>query len=256
MPTATPTKSAAARAAAAKKSSALPSRRQAGRPVRPPAFQEPLVPAVESDRPQDHNGIPVVREELVGNLPTGAKMKISKLHLSDGTLAFACRDCLFSADSRAEVMQHRNQQHGSRYGKKTPKLVFAKDKDVHDVVLPPRTDGPAPGNIMEMTMAEVLALMPSIGALGDLVEEATHRAELAEVELAERRRHDRENEQKIAAYDSMREELVDRRVAMKGFSSYDDMKNELRELRAWKQKITARLKPLGFVLAEEDEEQE
>lgn len=216
-----------------------------------------MIPASEPDRPQEHKSIPVVREELLGNLPSGAKMKISRLHLSDGTTAFACRDCLFTGDARVDVMHHRNAEHGSRYGKKAPRVVYNKDLgNLYDPVLPPRTPGgdPAPSNIMEMTVAEVLALMPTIGALGDLVEAADRRAEAAEAELAERRQFDKSNGHKIAAYDSMHEELVERRLAMKNFGSYDEMKAELAKLRRWKRSMTARLQPLGFTLTEEDEE--
>lgn len=249
MPTATSAKSLAAK-------NKKPIKRTQ-RTVHRPAFQEPMIPAVDPDRPQEHNNIPVVREELMGNLPSGAKFKISKLHLSDGTDAFACRDCLYTGDTRADVMHHRNDAHGNKYGKKPPKVVFAKDPEPYELVLPPRSEGvPAPTNIMEMTVAELLALMPTIGALGDLVETEAHHRELAEVELDERRKHDRENGHKIAAYDSMHEELVERRMAMKGYGSFDEMKAELKALRAWKQKMTARLKTLGFVLTEEDEDQE
>lgn len=219
-------------------------------------FQEPLVaaPPTESDRPQDHKGIPVSHEELQSNLPNGAAFKVSRLHLADGTTAYACRDCLHTADTRADVQHHRNAVHGARFGKKTPRVIFPADKNVGDLVLPERQPGvAAPSDPMQMTIAELLALMPSIGAVGDLVDRAEHERDLAKIELEERRRHDRENAHKIAVYDSLQAQIVELRMLVKHTGSYEQMKTELLALRAWKKKIMSKLDAVGFKFIEEDQ---
>ncbi len=244
-----------------------PARR--GRPPRVtrPAFQEPMIdraaagkqPAAASSpepgaRPADHNGIPIEREELLANLPSGSPFKVTRLHLSDGNKAWGCRDCLFTGDARRDVQQHRNDEHGARFGKKTPKLVYAAHADDGDLVLPPRDENKAaPSDIMQMTMGEVLALMPSIGALSDLVDRVEHERDLARVELNERRKHDRENQHKIDVYDSHQEELLTLRLHMRNTGSYEQLKAEVVALRAWKKRITAKLNAVGFVLNEEDQ---
>lgn len=229
-----------------------------------PEFQEPLLPnpppapeqpKLEPGRPTKHKGIPVVREELrKSQLPTvNAALKISKLHLADETYAFACRDCLFTADSLAEVMHHRNDEHGSKYGKKHLKVIVPPDSHLGDVVLAPRGAGvPAPANIMEMTMAEVMSLLPSIAALGDLISRTEAERDEAVEELKWRRQEDYLNGPKLAAYDSLQAELVERRMTMKGHGSYEDLKAEVTDLRAWKKSIIKRFSAIGFTFNEED----
>lgn len=227
-----------------------------GRPPKQPTFQEPLMqrPDNGDGRPRDHDGIPIEREELVGNLPSGAAFKISKLHLANQEIAWACRDCQFTADVRRDVAQHRNEEHGARFGKKTPKVVFPRDEDLGDLVLPPRLDGmPAPSNPMEMTLAEVLSLMPSVAAISDLVDKAERERDAAVEELIERRKSDRINQPKIDVHDSLTAEIVDLRLMVKNFGSYDQMKQELTELRAWKKSMIKKLNTLGFTMTEEEQ---
>jgi hypothetical protein len=208
--------------------------------------------ADSDDRPRDHKGIPIVREELTSSLPNGAPFRISRLHLSDGTIAFACRDCLDTEDTRGAVMAHRNREHGATFGKKRPKVEPLADKFVGDLVLPPRKDGPAPSNPMEMTVAELMALLPSISAIGDLIDRMEQERDHAVNELIEREAHDRENKHKIAVYPSLQEEVVDLRGRLRGVGSFDEMKAELIELRRWKKEMIKRLSALGFTLSEED----
>lgn len=218
--------------------------------VRKPMFQEPLTP----DRPIDHKGIPVVKEEAIPSpLGNGTFFKISKLHLADGTIGYACVDCLHTADSRGLVMAHRNAEHGAKFGKKRPKVVFEPDEDVVDAVLPPRADSePAPSNIMEWTLAEFLALVPTLGALGDLITKAEDDKAAAENELNERCVNDRLNATKLAAYDGIQAELVERRMVMKNLGSYEELKDEVLALRAWKKAIIKKFESLGFTLTEEE----
>lgn len=221
-----------------------------------PAFQEPLMPGPDQSRPQDHNGIPVVREELrMSPLPTcKAPLRISRLHLADKSLAFACRDCLFTGDTLKDVMHHRNAAHGAKYGKKKPKVEFPTDEDPTDIVLLPRAaDIPAPGDVMEMTMAEVLSLLPSLQALGALVQHTEAENEALKAELFQRKQFDLANRDKLAAYDSLQEELVDRRLNMKGVGSYDELKAELVKLREWKKQIIKRFSAIGFQFLEEED---
>ncbi len=254
--------------------SRIPVRRARPPKATKPAFQEPLIGrqpdskpepkpqakpgsrdahSREDARPTDHNGIPVVSEELLANLPSGSPFKVTRLHLSDGTKAWGCRDCLFTGDVRRDVQQHRNAEHGAKFGKKTPKLVYAAHADDGDLVLPPRAEGKAaPSDVMQMTVAELLALLPSIGAISDLVDQVEHERDVMRIELVERRKHDRENQHKIDVYDSHQEELLAMRLAMKNTGSYEQMKAELMQLRAWKKRVTAKLNAVGFVLNEED----
>lgn len=230
---------------------APPRRRKAGNL----AFQEPLMAGPEKDRPQDHNGIPVVREQLrMSPLPScKAPLKISRLHLANKVVAFACRDCLYTGDTLADVMHHRNAEHGAKYGKKKPKVEFPADDDPTDIILPPRAAGlPAPGDIMEMTMAELLSLLPSLHALGALIQQTEAENEALTAEIDARRHFDLANQDKLAAYDSLQAELVDRRLTMKGSGSYEEMKAELTELRAWKKQIIKRFSAIGFMFTEEE----
>lgn len=210
--------------------------------------------ASKSDRPTDHKGISIVREELRTFLPSGAATKISKLHLSDGTAAFACRDCLFTHDTIAGIQHHRNDVHGTTYGHKAPRVIFEKDatKPVGDLVLPPRGDKPAPTNPMEMTLAEFLALVPSYAALADLIDRLERERDAALEKVIEVRHETRNAQHALAVYPSLQEEVVDLRMRLKGVGSFDEMKAELLALRAWKKKMIQRLEPLGFALIDED----
>jgi hypothetical protein len=217
-----------------------------------PARKSPV--AEKSDRPADHKGISIVREELRSFLPNGAPTKISKLHLSDGTAAFACRDCLFTHDTIAGIQHHRNDLHGTTYGHKAPRVIFEKDatKPVGDLVLPPRGDRPAPTNPMEMTLAEFLALVPSYAALADLIDRLERERDSALEKVIEIRSETRDAQHALAVYPSLQEEVVDLRMKLKGVGSFDEMKAELLALRAWKKKMIQRLEPLGFALIDED----
>jgi len=206
----------------------------------------------DPSRPAQHNGIPIAREELLFNIP-GAYFRISRLHLADGTTAMACRDCLFTSDTRTEVCEHRNAEHGSRYGKKPPKLTFEADKQPPELVLPPRDDDePAPSNPMEMTLAEFLSLVPSIGALGDLIDRTERQRDHYRAELEQRVRDERANKHKVDVYESLQDEVVDLRLKIRNTGSYDELKAEVLELRAWRKKMIARLGALGFNFTEEE----
>lgn len=241
----------------AKASTRTPSRTSSRKPpattsavVKPPLPHPLMIP---DGRPTQHKGIAVVQEVLRSNLPNGAPMKISKLKLADGTEAAACRDCTHTGDTIKDVMVHRYNNHAANYGKKFARVITQPDKFVGDIVPPARKpDSPKPAGAMEMTMAEVLALLPSIYALGELIERVEHERDLMAIELNERRKHDRENAQKIAAYDALTEEVVERRMAMKTTGSYEQMRVEVTELRAWKKKMITKLSALGFTLTDEE----
>jgi hypothetical protein len=220
-----------------------------------PAFQEPrtdpeVVP--EPDRPVEHNGIAIEREEPVPSpLPGAAPFKYSRLMLADGGSAFACRDCLFTGDTRGDVMAHRNAEHGARYGKRRPKVVYEPDDDITDLVLPPRADGPAPDALLEMTIGEHLAIAPTIKALGDLID----RLEQERDELAEQlktARIDKSTQHKIDVYESHRQEILELRGQLNRQANYEALRNEVLELRGWKRKITHQLSRIGFKLDEEE----
>ena len=225
------------------------------RKVASPSFQPPMtgLPDHENDRPRDHKGIPVDHEELISNLPTGAPFRISKLHLTNGEIAFACRDCLFTEDSRGLVMAHRNEKHGSRYGKKRPKLVIPKDREIADPILPPRPDGnAAPSNPIEMTLGEFLSLAPSLAALGDLVDRLERERDAMEEELS-KHRFNKSDQHKIDVYDSLREEVITLRLNKAKMDEAETIRAENQELRTWKRKMIARLKGMGFQLTEEEQ---
>lgn len=224
-------------------------------PARKPATQTSLLPslAVPDGRPTQHNGVAVVQEILRSNLPNNAPMKISKLKLADGTMAAACRDCKFTGDTITIVMQHRYKDHGAGYSKKFVRAHFPADKFVGDIVLPSRgPDKPMPTGAMDMTMAEILALLPSIHALGELIDKTEAQRDLLLAELNERSKHDRENQHKIAAYDSLTDEVVERRAAMRTTGSYEQMRAEVLELRKWKKDMIKKLGPLGFNFNDEE----
>jgi hypothetical protein len=226
-----------------------PVKRGPGRPRKVVPPPQPALIEREDDeqRPTEHNGIPVVREELIMHLPK-APFKISRLHLADGSMAFSCRDCQHTGDSRGEVMVHRYEAHGAALGKKPPKVEYAKDTSAPDVVLPPRENGPLPSNPQNMTLGEFLALAPSIAALGDLVD----RAETERDEALALLGNHRTNQTKIDGYDEMQGELTAARIQLRQQANYEAIKAEMYELRKWKVAMIKKLSGLGFHLSEED----
>lgn len=221
-----------------------------------PRGQQALMSVVDEGRPQEHKGIQVIREELRPSpLPQcKAPLKISKLHLADGSLAFACRDCTETGDTLADMMQHRNAVHGSKYGKRRPKITFPADADPMDMVLPRRAvDIPGPDELMEMTVAEMMSLLPSIGAIGAYVEQVERENADMRAELDERHQFFEANKTRLANYEAMEAELVDRRLTMKNTGSYEELKTEVVKLRAWREKMIKRFSAVGFVFTEEEE---
>lgn len=204
-------------------------------------------------------GIDVTEIKAIESLP-GAPLRIAIATLADGSTVHACLDCPDPLDftgTRGEVMSHRNAEHGARYGKRRPKSDPVDDElpDVLDAVLPPRADGnPAPDAIYEMTFGEVLALMPSIKALGDLIEKVeTERDDLL-TEVKELRVFERENKAKLMVYDDLREEVVGLRVQFRQWANYEVIKQEMYDLRAWKKAITKKLTAVGFQLTNTEEQ--
>lgn len=231
-------------------------RRRPGRPSKAASvqFQTPLIDKPqEPDRPAAHNGSPVVKEELISALPHGkAPFRFTRLHLANGQQAFGCRDCLATTDTRGQILLHRNEAHGARNGKKPPKLTHVDKSTVVDLVLPPRGDQPAPSNPMEMTFSELLALLPSIAAMGDLIDRLEEERDAA-LKAADAHRIDKSTQHKIDVYDSHRQELIELRLQAQKTANYEEVKNELYELKAWKRRHLARLRKAGFQLSEEDE---
>lgn len=209
---------------------------------------------MEPGRPTTHNGVAVVREELRRNLPSGAAFKISRLHLIDGTLAFACRDCDFTADTNVIVQRHRNADHGTRYGKRTPKVVYVKDTQLDDVILPPRGDVPAPTNPMEMTLAEFLAVAPSYAALSDLVDRTERERDAAIEKLIDMQQENKDAQHALAVYPTLQAEVVELRLMVRNAGSYEELKAEVLELRAFKKKITQHLGRMGSMIDEDSKE--
>jgi hypothetical protein len=235
-------------------------------PVRPAKATKPAgakPPGTKPDeaerdpsRPHQHNGVEVVREELRSNLPSGAPYKVSKLHLVDGTVAHACRDCLFTADTSPQVREHRNAEHGTRYGKRPPKVHWEKDPDVGDLVLPLRGDKPAPTNPMEMTLAEFLALAPSYAALSDLIDRTERERDAALDKLAELMASNKEAQHALAVYPALQQEVVDLRLMVRNVGAYEELKNEVLALRVFKKKILSKLEAVGFNFVDEDSKEQ
>lgn len=207
---------------------------------------------VPEGRPRAYEGIAVLKEEPIEHLK-GKPFRISRLFLANNEIAFACRDCMFCGPSRGSVMQHRNREHGSRVGMKTPKVSLPTLREAPDPILPERADGARPMSPMEMTLGEILSIAPSLAALGDLVEKLENERDSAVQELNTRSRHDRENQHKIDVYESLRSEVIDLRLMVNKQGNYEAVKEEMYALRAWKKKIIARLSAVGFHLSEEDQ---
>lgn len=219
------------------------------------AYQAPALMADpnEQERPTEHNGLHIEREEPLMSLPN-APFRYTRLHLIDGSTAFACRDCLTTTDTRGQILIHRNAEHGARIGKKNPRVALPElgKREAPDLVLAPRADGtPVPEDPMMMRLGELLALMPSIAALGDLVERLEVERDQAVAEL-DGNRIDKATQHKIDVYDHHRQEILDLRLALNRQANYEQVKDELYALRAWKKKIEAKLKAVGFVLSEEE----
>ncbi len=198
----------------------------------PEAVEEPLEVPAGDDRPVRHNGIMIVREELVQNLPR-APFRISRLWLDNGNIAFACRDCAFTGDSRGIVMAHRNEAHGARFGQRHKHKALQSFKGTPDIVLPDEPGRSTSADPLDWTLKELLAVCPSITALGDMVEDAQRQRDAAVEEL---------QELKIATRD------MRLRAAQ-----YDEARDELTALRNWKRKMITRLNQMGFSLSEEDD---
>lgn len=251
--------------APAKAAAETTTRRGPGRPRKATVqFQAPLIEEPEPqpqpedsgpERPTMHNGVQVVREELVSALPHGkAPFRFTRLHLSDGTQAFGCRDCLETRDTRGAILLHRNDAHGARNGKKPPHFPKGfREVGQVDLVLPPRANGPAPADVMQMTIGEVVGLMPSIGATGNLIDRLEAENEALRSELSNVKRIDKASQHKIDVYDMHRTELIELRLQVAKQGNYEEIKAELYELRAWKKKFIAKLNKIGFKLSEEDE---
>lgn len=222
-------------------------------PPAAPSFQAPLV-GTDPDRPTDHNGVPVEREELRSNLPSGSPFKISRLHLANGELAWACRDCLFTGDRRADVAEHRNEKHGARFGKKTVRVLVPKaekGEDLLDAVLPPRADGsPAPSSFLERTVGEFLAIAPTLAALSDTIERLEEERDTALNKVIESQ-ISRADRHKIAVHDELRDEVADLKAQLARSANYEEIKAELYELRLWKRNVIKKLHAVGFKLEEE-----
>lgn len=230
----------------------------ASKAVKAVAKMAPPPPAVDDEptRPTAHNGIEIVEEELRRNLPHGGAFKISRLKLVDGTTAFACRDCLHTDDTIALVMKHRNAEHGSKYGKKAPKVIFPRDTLVGDFVLPPRGDKPAPTNPMELTLAEILALAPSYAAMIDLLDRTEAERDAAVAELAAMRSQHKDAAHALSVYPALQDQVVELRLKVKDVGSFDEMKAELLALRLFKKNITKKLESLGFSFIDDDSSKE
>lgn len=195
------------------------------RPRKPAAVQPELVtpPQQERLRPTEHNGVAIVSETRIGFF------RQASLELADGSTAFACWDCTYTSDSRGDVMTHRNAAHGTNFGRPNRR----KDGDFLDLILPDRSDGTRPGDSpRDWTIGEILAVMPTIRALGDHIEDLERRnAELEE--LSRQSRVSRADQHKIDVYETHQAEIG--------------------QLRAWKKKMIAKLESLGFRLSEEDQ---
>lgn len=226
---------------------------RARRPVRARITEQPTLDGVAEDRPQSYEGVAVVSEQPIEHLK-GKPFRISRLFLANGEIAFACRDCAFAGPSRGSIMAHRNREHGSRIGMKAAKASLPALRTAPDPIVPEREDGKRPTAPMEMTLGEILSIAPSLAALGDLVEKVETERDALLKELNERQQHDRSNQHKIDVYESLRAEVVDLRMQIGKQGNYEQVKEEMYALRAWKRNMIKKLSGLGFQLNEEDQE--
>lgn len=239
--------------------------RRASKPAPLPRRQPPPVPPGWMIK-----GVRVLSEELVYCLPNAPIRGYSKLLLADGTTTFRCKDCVPDVvGSRGDLMAHRNAEHGGRIGKNRGVITKAKAQLVleellgapHDIELPPEQrplpDVIDPLALTTMTLAEVMAIAPSIKAIGDLMGELEDARDAALKELQERRAHDKTNAHKIDSYDAQRSEILDLKLRLRKeqhkIDGYDELRSEVLALRDWKKKMINKLRPLGFVLSEEDD---
>lgn len=232
-----------------------PIKRGPGRPRKNPL---PIQRAVPVPPLRQVNGVTVVKMEPVAPLGPDKPTRIVKIFLADDTMLFGCRDCPDELDftgGRGDVMAHRNAVHGARYGRKQPKIVHEQPTlpEALDVVLSPRRDGTTRDSLYEMTMGEILTLMPSIKALGDLIESTERERDQLLTELNGYRAFEKSNRAKLDAFDELRDELVELRMQVRQWGNYETVKAEMYELKAWKKKMIARLKGLGFQLSEEEQ---
>lgn len=210
---------------------------------------QPTLIETSPRRPTHHNGALILEEELIMHLPN-APLRLSRVHLENGNTAFACRDCDFTADMRGDVMAHRNREHGTRIGKKPVQVKLPEPDPELDIVLAPRVDGtPAPDDLMNWTFAELLAVAPSIAALGNMVDRYKQAADEAAEVVSEYN----QNKAKLEAYEDEHEELKAARLQLRQQSNYEEMKAELHRLRNWKRKMTTKLKNIGLQLSEEED---
>lgn len=231
-----------------------PPRKRAPRRAAPGLnFQKP-VPAPPL---RQVNGLDVVNIVRFESLP-GKPMRMNLIKLEDGSQLFGCYDCpdvLDFTGSRGEVMAHRNALHGAMFGKRKPKVVPdpSSQMDVLDIVVESRgPDQPAPQTPYDMTVRELLAIMPSVAALGDLIDRTEAERDALLAELNAYRAHDRENKAKIEGFDALRDEVIELRVQMRQWGNYEAVKAEMYALRGWKRKIITKFKALGFQFDEED----
>jgi hypothetical protein len=201
-----------------------PSRAAARRGRTDARFEPPSAPGTVTVPVRRINGVEVVEVQEIRLHPKAGALKVVRLIMADGTVLHGCRECDFSG-SRGDVMAHRNAVHGARYGKKTPAAPG-------DVIVAQRENGFVPQAVQDMTIGELVAIMPTVKELGDLVE-----------------RMDIERNEAVRALRDLEGQYHRNRVRIEG---YDSMREELMELRSWKKKMVQRLAALGFKL-EEDE---
>lgn len=214
--------------------------------------KQAVPPTQAHPRPTHHNGVAVVSEERLGNLPNGIKFKVSRLYLANGEVAHACWECTFTGDTRGDVMSHRNTEHGTQIGRRRVQRIF-EDPHLLDLVLPAREDGTQPGdNPLYWQIGEIIAVVPTIKALGDHME----RLEDENAQLREevgRTRVTRTDQHKLDVYESNQQEIGELRARLKHMPNIEALRAEVYELRAWKKKMIKRLGTLGFQLSEEDQ---
>lgn len=219
-------------------------------PPPPATFRQPAIPEV-AEKPEKRmvNGLEVIEEHLIRLQPKANPIKISKLELEDGSFVHACRECDFTG-SRGDCMAHRNRVHGARFG------MRRKKEDVLDLLVPTKQESDvAPETPGEMTLAQIQAIMPSIKALGDLVDELEReRDELAQ-RCAEYEKFERTNATKLLEYDELQAAVVELRIRDRQRGNYEEIKAELYELRAWKKKHMKQRAAAVAALKVDEEEQ-
>lgn len=196
------------------------------------------------------NGIKVVEEQLLYLNPKGGPLKISKLELADGTLVHNCRDCNEFTGSRGDVMVHRNREHGARYGLNRPK---GQVDVLGDILIPQREDGHVPDRADEMTLGEVLAVMPSIKELGDFLDRSETGRIAAELRLRDIEKSARTTAAMQDEIDQLQGKIVKLRQRDRLRGNYDEIKQEMYRLKAWKRMVVKRFAAAGFKLDEEEQ---